>query len=249
MRMRVNRLIYVLVGAALLAGLLVSAFQRPESSLAASQDCYGVCPSVTALSLSSSTVAYGNQQVEKFRVKVRAGTPGTGGPAGYVVVESGKKILCAVYLHRGMGSCSPVTKALKLGPHQIVAHYSGNKNFKPSTSNPETLTVLRYSSLRNPSVTALSLTSSTVTSGNEQVEKFRVKVRAGTPGTGGPAGYVVVESGKKILCSIYLHRGRGSCSPATKALKPGPHQIVAHYSGNKNFKPSTSFPETLTVLT
>jgi hypothetical protein len=98
-------------------------------------------------------------------------------------------------------------------------------------------------------VTALSLSSSTVAYGNQQVEKFRVKVRAGTPGTGGPAGYVVVESGKKILCSIYLHRGRGSCSPATQALKPGPHQIVAHYSGNKNFKPSTSFPETLTVLT
>ena len=249
MRMRVNRLIYVLVGSALLAGLLVSGFVRPQPTLAASQDCYGVCPSVTALSLSSSTVAYGNQQVEKFRVRVGAGTPGTGRPAGYVVVQSGKKILCTTYLHRGMGSCSPVTQALKLGRHQIVAHYSGNKNFKPSTSNPETLTVLRHLPLRNPSVTALSLTSSTVTSGNEQVEKFRVKVRAGTPGTGGPAGYVVVQSGKKILCSIYLHRGRGSCSPVTQALKPGRHQIVAHYSGNKNFQPSTSFPETVTVLT
>jgi len=249
MRMRVNRLVYVLLGAALLVGLLVSGFVRPEPTLAASQDCYGVCPSMTALSLSSSTVAYGNQQVEKFRGRVRAGTPGTGGPAGYVVVESGTKILCATNLHRGMGSCSPVTKALKLGRHQIVAHYSGNKNFKPSRSNPETLTVVRYSSLRNPSVTALSLTSSTVTSGNEQVEKFRAKVRAGTPGTGEPAGYVVVESGKKILCAIYLHRGKGSCSPATNALKSGPHQIVAHYSGNKNFQPSTSFPETLTVLT
>jgi peptidase E len=249
MRMRVNRLVYMLMGAALLVGLLVSGFVRAEPTLTAAEDCYGLCSSVTALSLSSSTVAYGNQQVEKFRVKVRAGTPGTGGPAGYVVVESGTKFLCAIYLHRGMGSCSPVTKALKLGPHQIVAHYSGNKNFKPSTSNPETLTVLRYTSLRNPSVTALSLSSSTVSYGNQQVEKFRVKVRAGTPGTGGPAGYVVVESGKKILCSIYLHRGMGSCSPVTKALKLGPHQIVAHYSGNKNFKPSTSNPETLTVLT
>jgi hypothetical protein len=249
MRMRVNRLIYVLVGAALLVGLLVTAFQRPESTLAASENCYGPCASVTVLSLSSSTVNYGDEQAERFRVKVGAGTPGTGGPTGYAVVQSGKKILCSIYLHRGMGSCSPVTKALKLGRHQIVAHYSGNKNFKPSTSNPETLTVLRHLPLRNPSVTALSLTSSTVTSGNEQVEKFRVKVGAGTPGTGGPAGYVVVESGKKILCSISLHRGRGSCSPVTQALKPGRHQIVAHYSGNKNFKPSTSFPETVTVLT
>ena len=248
MRMRVNRLVYVLMGAALVVGLLVSVFERPESRLAASEDCYGICASVTALSLSSPTVTYGNEQVVRFRVKVRAGTPGTGGPTGYVVVESGTKILCSIYLHRGMGGCSPAATALKRGPHQIVAQYSGNKNFKPSTSNPETLIVLRYSSLGNPYVTALSLSSPTVTYGNEQVVRFRVKVRAGTPGTGGPTGYVVVESGTKILCSIYLHRGMGGCSPAATALKRGPHQIVAQYSGNKNFKPSTSNPETLTVL-
>lgn len=143
MRMRVNRLVYVLMGAALVVGLLVSVFERPESRLAASEDCYGICASVTALSLSSPTVTYGNEQVVRFRVKVRAGTPGTGGPTGYVVVESGTKILCSIYLHRGMGGCSPAATALKRGPHQIVAQYSGNKNFKPSTSNPETLTVLR----------------------------------------------------------------------------------------------------------
>ena len=31
MRMRVNRLVYVLMGAALVVGLLVSVFERPES--------------------------------------------------------------------------------------------------------------------------------------------------------------------------------------------------------------------------
>ena len=248
MRMRVNRLVYVLIGAALAVGLLLSVFVRPESRLAASEDCYGLCPSATALSLSSSTVTYGNEQVEKFSVKVSAGAPGTGVPTGYVVVESGTKILCSIHLYRGTGSCSPAVKVLARGSYKIVAHYSGDKNFKPSTSSRKTLTVLRHSSLRNPSLTALSLSSSTVTYGNEQVEKFSVKVSAGAPGTGVPTGYVVVESGTKILCSIHLYRGTGSCSPAVKVLARGSYKIVAHYSGDKNFKPSTSSRKTLTVL-
>jgi hypothetical protein len=82
MRARVNRLVYVVIGAALAVGLLVSAFVGPEAQLTASEDCYGLCPSVTALSLSSSTVTYGNEQVEKFTVRVTAGAPGTGVPTG-----------------------------------------------------------------------------------------------------------------------------------------------------------------------
>ncbi len=144
MRMRVNRLVYVLIGAALAVGLLVSIFARPEPRLTASEDCYGLCPSVTALSLSSSTVTYGNEQVEKFSAKVSAGAPGTGVPTGYVVVESGTKFLCNTHLHRGKGSCSPAAKALARGSYEIVAYYSGDKNFKPSTSSPKTLTVLRH---------------------------------------------------------------------------------------------------------
>ena len=248
MHVRVNRLVYVLIGAALAVGLLVSALVRPEAKLTASEDCYGLCPSVTALSLSSSTVTYGNEQVEKFSVNVSPGAPGTGVPTGYVGVESGTKILCIIHLYRGTGDCSPAAGALARGSYKIMAHYSGDMNFKPSTSSRKTLTVLRHSSLRNPSVTALSLSSSTVTYGNEQVEKFSVNVSPGAPGTGVPTGYVGVESGTKILCIIHLYRGTGDCSPAAGALARGSYKIMAHYSGDMNFKPSTSSRKTLTVL-
>jgi hypothetical protein len=243
-----NRLVYVLLGAALAAGLLVSVFARPEPRLTASEDCYGLCPSVTALSLSSSTVIYGKEQVEKFSVKVSAVAPGIGVPTGYVVVESGTKILCVIHLHRGKGSCSPAAWALTRGSYKLVAHYSGDTNFKPSTSNTETLTVLRHAPVRHPWVTALWLSGSTVIYGNEQVEKFRVTV-TGAPGTGGPTGYVGVKSGTRLLCVIHLHRGKGSCSPAAQALAPGSYNLVAHYSGDTNFKPSTSNTKTLFVLT
>jgi len=152
MRMRVNRLVYVLIGAALAAGLLVSVFQQPESRLAASDDCYGPCASVTALSLSSPVVIDGIEQFERFSVNVRAGTPGTGVPTGSVVVESGTKILCSIdlnryryrYRYRGMSSCSPAATALARGRYEIVAHYSGSNIFEPSTSNTKTLTVLEF---------------------------------------------------------------------------------------------------------
>lgn len=143
MRLRVNRLVYVLLGAALAAGLLMSVLVRPEPRLTGAEDCYGLCPSVTALSLSSSTVTYGNEQRERFTVKVSAGAPGTGVPTGYVVVESRTKFLCSIYLYRGKGSCSPAAWALTRGSYEIVAYYRGNRNFKPSPSNMETLTVLR----------------------------------------------------------------------------------------------------------
>ena len=145
MRAHINRLVYVLLGAALAAGLLVSVFTRPEPTLAASEDCYGLCASVTVLSLSSSTVTYGNEHVERFSVKVTAGSPGTGVPTGYVVVASGTRMLCIIYSHyRGTGSCSPAARALAQGSYKIVAQYDGDKDFKPSTSSPRTLTVLRH---------------------------------------------------------------------------------------------------------
>ena len=49
MRFRFTRLVYVLIGATLGVGLLVSALVQPQPTLAASQTCYGVCPSVTTI--------------------------------------------------------------------------------------------------------------------------------------------------------------------------------------------------------
>jgi hypothetical protein len=261
MRVRVNRLVYSLIGAALAAGLLVSLLVRPEARLVDSENCYGLCPSVTTLWLSSSTVTYGYEQFEKFSVKVTSGAPGTGVPTGSVVVESGTKILCSIHLYHGTGSCSPAANALARGPYMIVAQYSGDKNFKPSTSSPKSLTVLKHSSLRNTSLTSLSLSSnplnwdvfqqaygSRVSYGDEHAEKFNVMVTSGAPWTGAPTGSVIVESGTKILCSIQLNHGTGSCSLAPEELVPGSYKVVAQYSGDKRFKPSTSRPATLTVL-
>lgn len=257
MRVGFRRLVYLLIGAALAVGLLVSVLVRPEPRLAASENCYGLCPSVTVLSLSNSTVIYGFERVEKFSVDVSASSPGTGMPTGFVVVESGTKIpkiLCGVYLNRGKGSCSPSARALRRGSHEIVAWYSGGNGFKSSMSKMMTLIVVKNSGTRKSSMTNLSIAgprfwlASTAIYGKEQAKKFTVKVNAGTSGTRVPSGSVAVEAGTKLLCRIHLSRGRGSCSPTAKALPRGSYGIAAHYSGDTYFKPSMSSTETLIVL-
>lgn len=241
MRMPVIRLLYVLVGAALVAGVLASAFDRPEAKLAAAESCYGPCPSLTALSLSTSTVTFGSEQAVDFRVIVGSGAPGALVPTGDVAVQAGLRTLCVIRLFRGLGSCSPASTALPPGTHQILARYAGDPNFASSTSSLQALTVL------SPSATGLALSRPTVAYGNEQVVVFRVIVSAGAAGAGVPAGDVAVQSGGRTLCLIRLFRGLGSCSPDPRALPRGRWAIVAAYSGDASFASSTSSPAILLV--
>jgi len=236
-------LVYAPIGAALAAGVIASAVVRPGPQLTASADCYGLCQSKLTLSLSRSVVVYGHEQAVKFRV--RAGSSGTGEPTGRVVVKTQSKILCSIRLHRGAGSCSPAARALRPGRYMVVAYYGGNRNFKPSTSNPENLLVLRNGRIggHRGTVMEVRMSRSMVIDGNEQIEKFGVRVSADSPGMGVPTGNVAVESGTKTLCTIRLIGGEGACSPTARALAPGRYMIMAHYDGDTNFMPSTAREE------
>lgn len=144
MRKAGNRLILALLGAALAAGLLTSVFVRPQSALTASEVCYGTCPaSATELFLSTDFVFYGHEHSLRFDVMVR-GERSNHRPTGSILVESGTKVLCTIHLSFGQGMCSPSSFALLPGLHAIVAHYSGDNNFKPSKSFERTLIVLRH---------------------------------------------------------------------------------------------------------
>jgi hypothetical protein len=246
-RLPINRLIYMLMGVALAVGLLVSVVVRPDSRLAASADCYGICPSGTTLSMSHSNITYGSEQVQKFTATVSAGASGTGVPTGYVVVEAGTSILCTIRLSGGTGTCSPGAIALAAGRHTIVANYTGDKSFDSSMSSGHALTVM------SPSRTALTLSRTTVKYGREQLLRFGITVRAGAgaPGSGPPKGWgsVVVTAGPKTLCSIALSRtGTASCYPSSTALRPGNYTLVAKYSGSTIFNPSVSSRKALLVV-
>lgn len=244
MNMRVSRMVYVLVAAALAVGLVTSILVQPSPTLAADGTCYGACPSTTSLSLSRTSVTYGQEQAVRFRVQVHA----DGVPTGLVVVKSRARLLCWVRLHHGTGNCSPGPKALRPGSYRVVAYYGGDANFERSLSGYRKLTVAKRLTFRShPTTTHLRLSRARVIYGREHAVRFSVRVRAGARSIGVPTGLVVVRSGGRVLCRIHLHRGAGTCSPRAKALGPGRHRIVAHYRGDRKFRPSTSSAKTLLV--
>ena len=96
------------------------------------------------------------------------------------------------------------------------------------------------------SETSLKLSSKKVTYGDEKTEHLTVSVTAGHSGTTA-TGTVTIKATVTTLCVIKLSSGKGSCTLSAKRLKAGTYRLVATYSGNKNFKGSTSVKVTLTV--
>ncbi len=264
MRIRAKKLVYLPVGGALAAGLAVSAFVLPQAQTAASQDCYGVCSSMTSLSLSQSTVTPGRENLVSFSVNVSGGTSmtdvayvrgardgnsdkadrRTGTPTGSVVVKTRGRVLCRTYLRHGYGQCSLRSWQLRPGSYQVVAQYNGNRNFSPSTSGPEQLTVLGRSS---DTSTALSLSRSTISYRRQWIEQFTAQVSAAGRRFRQPTGSVTVMTDGQALCSIHLSHGQGQCSLSNRQLRPGSYQVVAQYSGDWQFSPSMSDQQQLTV--
>ncbi len=92
--------------------------------------------------------------------------------------------------------------------------------------------------------TSLKLSASTVTVGHEKSLRFSVTVRAVF--SGHPTGKVKISDGKKILCTVSLAKGKGSCSPAAGNAAPaGKYPVTASYTGN--LLGSRSGAATLTV--
>ena len=242
MRIRVNKFVYLPVGGALGAGLLVSAFMAPQPKLAASQDCYSACSSATSLSLSRSTVVAGRESDEEFRVTVTGDAFGTAKPTGPGDVEADGRILCRFDLSDGEGHCSLDDKELAGGSYEIEAHYNGDDDLGPSNSGRVHLDVTKGSSKA-----ALSLSKSTITDGRESHEEFRVKVTADDSAIGKATGSVDIETDGKTLCHFDLSDGAGSCSLTDKQLKVGSYEIDAHYNGDDDLNASTSDKKHLTV--
>ena len=93
--------------------------------------------------------------------------------------------------------------------------------------------------------TALALSKSSVTFGQEQAEHLSAAVAPQFGGT--PAGKVVIKAGTRTVCTITLKSGKGSCALTAKEFKPGTYQLTASYPGEGGFTGSASAPRTLKV--
>lgn len=93
----------------------------------------------TTLTLSASSVKYGNEMSLTITVAVAAQFSGT--PAGNVVVTAGQATLCTVRLGSATHTCSlPSERALGPGRHVLAASYPGSADFAPSSAT-QTLAV------------------------------------------------------------------------------------------------------------
>ncbi|MGI9005783.1 MAG: Ig-like domain-containing protein [Streptosporangiaceae bacterium] len=87
-----------------------------------------------------------------------------------------------------------------------------------------------------------------VSPGSEEIEDFSVRVGPDVLGGSTPTGTVTIKAGSKVLCTIILVRGRGSCRPPADALPTDGNYVVrAYYNGDSTYSPATSNPVDLLV--
>jgi hypothetical protein len=121
------------------------------------------------------------------------------------------------------------TSTLPLGANAITASYSGNANYKPSTSAVLTETV-------NTATTTTTLTSSLNPSSYNQSVTFTSSVSS-LGGT--PTGTVTFMDGTTALGTSTLN-GSGIATFSIATLSVGTHSITAVYSGSADFSGSAS---------
>ncbi len=210
--------------------------------------------SSTSLTLSPTTVTYGNEAVASFGATVTS--PDSSAPTGIVTVETtgtNTTTLCSFTLSssdNGQGSCSPTSATVldaSTSPYSVVASYNGGGGISASSSNPQDFTVEQAGTQ-----TSISPPSASVAYGNEGTVSFSATVTSLVSGS--PTGTVMVENGSTPLCSFTLvqsDNGSGSCLVDSNTALPASgtgYLVNAHYAGDTNFGGSTTTsPSTLTV--
>ncbi len=201
----------------------------------------GLIPTNTAVSPSLNP-SYQNQPVT-FTAMVTA--TGGGMPTGTVTFTSdgGPISECPnpVNLVGGQATCT--TSTLPVGTHTIVAMYSGDSNFAPSSGQTSQQVLPQ-----NETGTALTISPTTASAG--QVVTLTATVSSSI----GPAtsGTVTFLSGTQVLGTVQVVGiDMSGFTPGTATLKlgfpPGTYSLRAQYNANYQFGGSQSGPQPLTV--
>lgn len=148
-----------------------------------------------------------------------------GSPTGTVTFKSGETTLGQGTVSNGQATLNYSFPAP--GNYSIVATYSGDSNFVPSSSLP-----LKQSVLKAPTTTTLS--SSPNPSQLGQTVKFTASVTGQYGGT--PTGSITFKDGQTVLGQVQLSGGVARYKTST--LTGGKHHIWANYSGDQNFRVS-----------
>lgn len=156
---------------------------------------------------------------------------GTGTPSGTVTFDSGSTTLGTGTLN-GSGVATLITTKLNAGSNSLTAVYNGSTTYAVSTSAAVSIAVAQASTTTTLASSANpGLTGSAVT--------FTATVAPVSPGTGTPTGTITFFNGSTQLGTpANLADGVGSFT--TTSLTTGTSSITAVYSGDGNYKTSTS---------
>jgi len=130
------------------------------------------------------------------------------------------------------------TSTLAAGPHNLIAAYSGNTNYAPSTS-------LVLMEVVQTTTTTTTLTQAAPTTLAGQTAAFTATVTSTTGGV--PTGNVTFDDGGAGIGQGTLN-AQGVASFSTTTLAVGTHTITAVYLGNGSYSTSTSAPVQHTVV-
>jgi hypothetical protein len=190
----------------------------------------GACLASAACTSSSATSGAGASG-SHLGVPVKNGT---------VVVRQGSKVICVMKVVDGKGTCKVPAAKFGVGTSLITGQYSG-QGYSSSAGS------LNYTVVAARTTTTLGLAPSTVSFGNEQAERFSVKVTGAAGAT--PTGTVTVTYKGQAVCTITLSGAKGSCALPAKRLPVGSDALIAEYVGNNLYRGSVSgsTPQDLTV--
>jgi Bacterial Ig-like domain (group 3) len=188
----------------------------------------GAQPSTTTtLSLSSPSVAYGDESTVTFTATVTSGSSGT--PTGTVTVATGPTTLCTITLPATTCAMDATTLDASPGAYPVVATYGGDQNFAGSSSSPPQDLVVDQGTASRPFIT-------NIPAGATEGGSFVASVA--TDGDG-PA---TVASSTTAVCTV------GGDGLTVSFVTAGTCTLTAQVGTGTNYLGASGSPQTFTVL-
>jgi len=164
---------------------------------------------------------------------------GSGTPTGKVAFKYGSDTLVTVSLNgSGVAAVTAPTTGYPVATYGLTAVYEGDANDAGSTSSPVNVQIVK-----DATVTALTITPSTVTIPADVTLKATVTATLG----GTPTGTITFKDGSTSLGTVTLSKGVATATVSSKPYPAGTYHVTAVYSGDANQATSTSPAVTVTL--
>lgn len=197
----------------------------------------------TTLAIAPTSIAHGSNVTASGTVTGSGGTP-TGDIS---FLADGQSLAGLGFDSLAAGAYSTSIPDLPGGgPYAVVAHYSGDKTFKASTSNSVMVTVTAEGSSTSVSILSGSSGNPITTAAAGSPVIVRVDV-AGDSGQGIPTGTVTLADADANDGGTLTLNSEGFAELQTTSLAAGSHAFSATYNGDSSFNTSASGTANLTI--